>query len=125
MSWNAPNRIVSWGYLPTKWPRWAIAYALEARSGLPYSVVNGTGQVVGAVNSQRFPFYFALNVHPEVKFTLFRVRWAVRGGFNNITDHGNPTVAQTIPGLPVRFYGSDKRHFVFRIRWLGRETART
>jgi hypothetical protein len=125
VSWDAPNRIVSWGYLPTKWSRWALAYALEARSGLPYSVVNGTGQVVGGVNSQRFPFYFSMNVHPEVKFTLFGVRWAVRGGFNNITDHENPTVAQTIPGLPVRFYGSDKRHFVFRVRWLGKETAGT
>lgn len=125
VSWDAPNRIVSWGYLPTKWRRWALAYAMEARSGLPYSVVNGTGQVVGGVNSQRFPFYFSMNVHPEVKFTLFGVRWAVRGGFNNITDHENPTVAQTIPGLPVRFYGSDKRHFVFRVRWLGKETAGT
>jgi len=125
VGWDAPNRLVSWGYLPTKWPRWALAYTMEARTGLPYSVVNGMGQVVGGVNSQRFPFYFDLNVHPEFKFKLFGVRWAVRGGFNNITGHGNPTVAQTIPGEAVRFYGSDKRHFVFRVRWLGKDGTRT
>jgi hypothetical protein len=37
-----------------------------------------------------------------------------------LTNHENPTVAQTIPGVPVRFYGSERRHFVFRIRWLGK-----
>ncbi len=120
VSWDAPNRYLSWAYLPTKWKNWAVAYSMEAHTGLPYSVVNDKGQIVGAVNSQRLPAFFSLNVFPEWKFRLFGVRWALRGGVNNLTDHRNPTIAQTIPGLPVRLYGSEGRHFMFRVRWLGR-----
>jgi hypothetical protein len=120
VSWDAPNRYLSWAYLPTKWKNWAVAYSVEAHTGLPYSVVNDKGQIIGAVNSQRLPSFFALNVFPEWKFRLLGVRWALRGGVNNLTDHRNPTIAQTIPGLPVRLYGSDGRHLVFRMRWLGR-----
>ncbi len=120
MSWDSPNRFLSWAYLPTKWKDWAVAYSVETRTGLPYSVVNDKGQIIGGVNSQRLPSYFALNLFPEWKFRMLGVRWALRGGVNNITDHRNSTLAQTIPGVPVRFYGADGRHFVFRMRWLGR-----
>lgn len=120
LAWDAPNRFVSWGYLPTRWENWAIAYLLETRSGFPYSEINDVGQIAGPVGLQRFPSYFALNIHPEWKFTLWSRRWALRGGINNITGHQNPTVAQTIPGLPVRLYGSEGRHLVFRVRWLGK-----
>ena len=120
LNWDAPNRFVSWAYLPTKWKNWAVAYSVEARTGFPFSLVDGEGQITGAVNSQRFPMFFSLNLHPEWRFKAFGRRWALRGGLNNLTDHQNPTVAQTIPGLPPRLYGSEGRHFVFRIRWLGK-----
>jgi hypothetical protein len=119
LAWDAPNRFVSWAYLPTKWRNWSIAYSMEARTGLPYSVVNDAGEVLG-VQSQRLPFFFALNLYPEWKFRLLGERWALRLGINNITNHENPTIAQTVPGMPVAFYGSEGRHFVFRLRWLGR-----
>jgi len=120
LSWDAPNRFLSWGYLPTRWRNWAVGYALDARTGFPYSQVNDMAQVEGAINSQRFPMFFSFNLHPEWKFNALGRRWALRGGLNNLTNHENPTVAQTIPGVPVRFYGSERRHFVFRIRWLGK-----
>ena len=120
LNWDAPNRFVSWAYLPTKWKNWSIAYSVEARTGFPYSEVNDSGEIVGAVNSQRFPMFLSLNIHPEWKFVLFGRRWALRGGFNNITNHANPTVAQAIPGMPVELLGSEGRHFVFRLRWLGK-----
>jgi hypothetical protein len=120
VGWDAPNRFLTWGYLPTWWKNWAVAYVMEARTGFPYSVVNELGQITGPVDSQRFPMYFALNVHPEWKFGLFGRRWAIRGGLNNLTNHRNPTVVQTIPGYPARFFGSEGRHFVVRVRWLGR-----
>ena len=120
LRWDTPNRFLTWGYLPTRWRSWAVAYSMEARTGFPYSPVNDLGQITEAVDSQRFPLFFSLNVHPEWKFTAFKYRFALRGGLNNLTDHRNPNVAQTIPGLPVRFYGSEGRHFVVRIRWLGK-----
>ncbi len=123
VSWDAPNRFVSWAYLPTKWKNWSVAYSVEARTGFPFSVVNDEGQIAGAVNSQRFPLFLSLNIHPEWKFVLFGRRWALRGGFNNITNHANPTVAQAAPGMPVQLLGSEGRHFVFRLRWLGKPTS--
>jgi len=120
LAWDTPNRFLTWGYLPTKWRNWAVAYSSELRTGFPYSQVNDIGQVVGAVDSQRFPRFFTLNLHPEWKFATFGQRWAVRAGVNNLTNHKNPTVAVTVPGLPVAFYGSEGRHFVLRIRWLGK-----
>lgn len=119
--WDAPNRFLSWAYLPTRWQNWAVAYSLDVRTGFPYSIIDADGRVVGAVDAQRFPMYLSLNIHPEYKFKLFGRRWALRGGFNNITNHQNPVVAQTIPGQPVVFLGSEGRHFVFRLRWLGKQ----
>jgi hypothetical protein len=120
LSWDAPNRFVTWAYLPTKWKNWAVAFSAEARTGFPYSVVNGDGEIVGAVNSARYPMFFSLNLHPEWKFRAFGRRWALRGGLNNLTNHQNPNVVETVPGMPPQFFGSEGRHFVVRIRWLGK-----
>jgi hypothetical protein len=120
VAWNAPNRLLSWGYLPTRWRNWAVAYSVEARNGFPYSVVNEFGQIFGSVDSQHFPMFFSLDLHPEWKFTTFGNRWAIRAGVNNLTNHQNPTVVQATQGLPPRYYGSEGRHFVMRIRWLGK-----
>ena len=120
LNWDTPNRFLTWAYLPTRWTNWAVAYSMEARTGFPYSVVNNDGEIVGGVNSERFPWFFSLNLHPEWKFIAFHRRWALRGGVNNLTNHLNPTVAETVPGQPVMFLGSEGRHFVFRIRWLGK-----
>ncbi len=120
VGWDAPNRFVGWGYLPTFWRNWAIGYLIELRDGFPYSQVTEFGAIAGAVNSERYPIFLSLNVHPEWKFGLWRQRWALRGGVNNLTNHQNPTVVQAIPGFPPRFYGSEGRHFVVRIRWLGK-----
>jgi hypothetical protein len=64
-----------------------------------------------------------LNLHVEWTLRLFGYRFALRGGFNNITNHNNYTVVNNTFGSPLfgSFYGSDGRHFVARIRWLGRE----
>jgi hypothetical protein len=46
---------------------------------------------------------------------------ALRGGFNNITNHQNPIVVNQVIGSPeyMSYYGSHGRHVVFRLRWLG------
>ena len=55
MPWDTPNRFVSFGFFPTPWKKWAVAYLLEWRDGFPFPVQRDTGEVVGAVNSTGFP----------------------------------------------------------------------
>ncbi len=122
LAWDAPNRFLTWGYLPTKFKNWAVAYLFETRTGFPFSVQDEIGRVLGAPNSDRFPEYVNLNLHLEWTTHLFGYRFALRGGLNNITDHKNYTVVNNVFGSPnfLMFYGSTGRHFVVRLRWLGR-----
>jgi hypothetical protein len=122
MPWDSPHRVVSWGYLPTFSKAWALAYLLEWRSGLPFSIQTDDGQIAGAVNSNRFPMFFELNVHAERKLTFRKQWWAFRAGFNNITNHHNYNVVNNVISSPnfMRFYGGQSRSMNFRIRWLGR-----
>ena len=123
LPWDSPNRLLSWGYLPMPLKNWSMAYLFETRSGFPFSVQRDNGQIVGAVNSLRLPLYFDLNLHLERRFHYRNNLLAIRGGFNNITDHRNFSVANNVVGGPnfLHYYGSQGRQFVMRLRWLGRE----
>ncbi len=122
MGWDMPDRLISAGYLPTPLKRFSIAYLLDTHEGSPFSV-DKDGAVVGTVNSHRFPSYFELDFHLECRLTLLHKRLALRAGFNNITDHFNPTAVNSTMGAAtyLKFYGSDNRNLVFRLRKLGRE----
>jgi hypothetical protein len=123
LPWDAPNRFLSWGYLPTWWKNWAVAYLFEERTGFPFSIYHDTGQLIGAPDANRFPDYFNLNLQLEWRVKLGKYRFAIRGGVNNVTGHMNPTVVNSIVESPnyLTFYGSEGRHFVARLRWLGKE----
>ncbi len=123
MAWDAPNRFLSWGYLPTRWPNWAVAYLLDTRNGFPFSVYDAAGKLTGPLNERRFPFFFELNLHLERKFSFRGHRWAFRGGFNNITNHKNPNIVNGDTSSPnfLQMYGGQGRAANFRIRWLGKE----
>ena len=120
--WDVPNRILSEGYLPLPLKNWAVAYLFDWRTGFPFSVVTQDNQVVGPVNSQRFGANFDLNLHLERRFQLFRYRFAIRVGANNLTDQRNATAVNNVQGSPsfMRFFGTEGRHFVVRIRLFGR-----
>jgi hypothetical protein len=122
MGWDVPDRFTSWGYLPTPLKRWSVAYLMDMHEGSPFSV-NRDGAVVGGVNSHRFPAFFELDIHAEWRVTLLRKRLAVRAGFDNITNHENPTAVNGTIGTPnyLKFYGRNGRHFVVRLRALGKE----
>lgn len=122
MPWDAPNRVMSWGYLPTLWEKWAIAYLLEARNGFPFSVVDEQGLIQGDPNRFRYPAFFELNLHLERRFVFRHNQWAFRFGFNNITNHRNPNVVNNDTSSPnfMRFYGGQSRALNFRLRWLGK-----
>ena len=123
LPWDAPNRFLSWGYLPTWWKNWAVAYLLEERSGFPFSIQHDNGQLIGAPDTYRYPMYFNLNLYLEWRFRLRKYRFAIRGGSDNLTNHLNPTVVNNTRESPnfLTFYGSEGRHFEARLRWLGKE----
>ena len=123
LGWDSPNRFLSWGYFPTPLKNWAVAYLFETRTGFPFSVQDEIGRVLGPPNTDRFPDYLNLNLHLEWTTHLLGYRFAVRGGLNNLTDHHNYTVVNNTAGSPhfLEFYGSTNRHFVVRLRWLGRQ----
>jgi hypothetical protein len=122
LPWDAPNRFLSWGYLPTFRKDWAVAFLLEYRSGFPFSYQNDAGEIVGDVNSHRYPTFFELDLHLEKRFRFRGQLWAIRGGFNNITNHRNPNVVNNNIDSPqfLSFYGGQSRALNFRIRWLGK-----
>jgi hypothetical protein len=65
-----------------------------------------------------------VNLQFEKRFHLFKRYWALRGGFNNITNHGNAQLANGIIDsahpFPT-FVDGNGRAFTGRIRFLGRQ----
>jgi hypothetical protein len=122
MPWDAPNRVLAWGYLPLPWKNWAISGLADMRTGFPFSVMEASGLVVGAVDSYRYPLNFDLNLAIERMVTLRGYRFALRGGADNITNQANPTAVNNVVGVPqyLQFLGAEGRHFVVRIRFFGR-----
>ncbi len=122
MPWDTPNRILSWGYLPTPLANWAVAYLMEARDGYPFSVLDSLGVIQGEPNRYRYPLFFELNLHLEWRFVFHKNRWALRFGVDNITNHQNPNVVSNEIGSPtfLAMYGGQSRAFNVRVRWLGK-----
>jgi len=122
--WDAPNRLLGWGYLPV--PRagknWALAALVDWRDGFPFPVTDAAGFVEGAVDSHRYPSKFDLNLAVERRLTLRGYRFALRVGLNNLTAHRNPTAVNNIVDSPqfLQFYGDEGRHAEVRIRMFGR-----
>jgi hypothetical protein len=123
LPWDAPNRLMSWGYMPTPFENWAVAYLAELRNGYPFSIQNSLGVLQGDPNSFRFPMFFELNLHLERRFLYRTNRWAFRFGLNNITNHKNPNVVINDTSSPhfLAMYGGQSRALNFRLRWLGKQ----
>jgi Carboxypeptidase regulatory-like domain/TonB dependent receptor len=128
-SWDAPNRFLSWGYLPfftlPVLHKLELAYSMEERTGFPFNLLTDQQQLIGQPGSQRFPEYFSLNLQLEKKFHLFGNYWALRGGFNNITGRCDPFVVNNIID-PVNhpaptFSACLGRAFTSRIRLLSKK----
>jgi Carboxypeptidase regulatory-like domain/TonB dependent receptor len=126
LAWDAPNRALSWGTVPT--PFWGIdfAYFFEYRTGYPFSVVNQQQFLIGAPDRLRFPDYASLNISLEKKFRFGKYLFAIRGSVINIADRQNPTVVvNNIDAIGVtpaflNFSGGQGRAFTGRLRFLGK-----
>lgn len=123
LPWDAPNRWLSWGYLPTPLKKWAVAYLAEYRTGFPFTIQDNNGQAVGPLNALRYPAFFELNLHLERTLSMRGQWWAVRFGFNNITNHKNPNVVNNVVGSSnfLQMFGGQSRAFNVRVRWLGKQ----
>jgi hypothetical protein len=121
LPWDAPNRLLTWGYLPAWGRSWAIAYMLDWHTGLPFSIQDPYGQLVGTADDHRFRQFFELNLFLERQLSVNGYRVAVRGGLNNVTGHFNPNVVDNVLGGPtyLREYGGQARALNFRLRFLG------
>jgi hypothetical protein len=122
LPWDTPNNVLSYGWFPLP-KSFQFSYTFQWRTGFPFSLVNQQQEIAGEPNSQRFPDYFNLGAYLEKRFPLFGLNWAVRGGFDNITGHQNPTVVNNNIDSPqfLRFSESSGRSFTARIRFLGRK----
>ncbi len=128
-SWDVPNRFVGWGIIHFfKTPvvhAFDLVYSTEARTGQPFNVTTDQGVVPAAYppGTFRLPTYFSLNVQAEKRFHLFGRYWAIRGGFNNITNHPNSSLANGVIDAShpsPTFIDGSGRAFTGRIRFLGR-----
>ena len=128
--WDTPNRFVGYGILPFfKLPlihKFDVVYSFEARTGLPFNATTDQGQIHPGTTPEtyRLPAYYTVNLQFEKRFHLFGRYWALRGGFDNVTNHANVYLADGIIDAThpaPTFIDSNGRAFTGRIRYLGRQ----
>jgi len=125
LTWNAPNRAISWGWLPVPLPmlqhRWDFVYSINWQTGFPYTAVNANRQVVGAVGAQRFPDFLDLSPGLEWKFHFRGAYYGLRGVLENATGSGNPYTVNNVVDSPQfgTFSQFAGRSVTARIRLIG------
>src|SRR5215472_13893347 len=131
VTWDTPNRFLSWGWMPTHIWETQLSYLFEYRTGYPFSAVNLQQQLIGLPNSLHFPAYGSLNLGLERKFALRGYLWAARVEAVNILGRKNPdTVVNNVDAkcttLPANecfgaFSGGQGRATTLRVRFVGRK----
>jgi len=127
LAWDAPNRVVTWGSVPT--PIWGMlfGYFYEYRTGYPFNVINQQEQLIGAPASQRFPYYSSLAVSLEKPFRFTKYIFAIRVAAVNALNRENPdTVVNNIDAVGVApnfltFSGGQGRAITARLRFVGKK----
>ena len=121
--WDAPNRFLSWGSIPT--PIWGIlfTYLLDCRTGYPYSEINEEQFLVGTPNALRFPGYASLTIGLEKKFTFSHRVFAVRVSAVNLLNRQNADVVVNNMDAPNfgAFSGGQGRAITARLRFVGKK----
>ena len=123
LSWDAPNRVMTWGSFPT--PIWGIlfSYLFDYHTGYPWSAINQQQFLVGPPNSQRFPDYTSLSIAFEKKFTFRDRVFAARLAVINLLNGGNSDVVVNNVDAPNYglFTGGQGRAVTARLRFVGRK----
>ncbi len=125
LSWDVPNRILSWGWLPAWAPwfpsvhrNWDFVYTFEWHTGFPFDSINANNQIVGAAGSHRFPDYVDFSPGLEWRFHFHGKYFGLRGLVENITDQADPYVVYNNVDSPqyLTFSQPIGRAFTTRIR---------
>ena len=127
--WDSPNHFISWGVLPgPKAPiihQFDVVYAAEIRSGLPFFATTDQGEIYGSpAELFRLPMYYSINLQVAKRFHLFKRYWELRAGFDNITNHANPGVANSVIDVnhpAPTFIDGNGRALDTRIIFLGKQ----
>jgi hypothetical protein len=122
LSWDTPNRVLSWGWLPfyVPWFRknWDFVYTFDRRTGFPFTAVDANREVVGRANVQRFPAYESFSPGLEWRFHFRGMYLGLRGILENALNAGNYSVVNNVVDSPEYGTFSDPagRAFTARIR---------
>jgi hypothetical protein len=104
LSWDVPNRVISWGWLPVPLPqlkkRWDFVYTLDWHTGFPFNAVDADHQVVGAAGSLRFPDYLSFSPGLEWRFHFRGSYFGLRGVLQNATAASDPAIVNNVVDSP-------------------------
>ncbi len=126
--WDAPNRIISWGWLPFDVPwapwfrkNWDFVYTLILQTGFPYTAVDAGDQVVGAAGAYRFPAYINVSPGLEWRFHFRGQYYGLRGVIENASNRENPLIVNSNIASPQfgTFSEPEGRALTARIRLIG------
>lgn len=122
VAWNTRHRFVGWGYFPLP-SNFMVSFAVEARSGFPFTTIDDLNRVVGGYNAQSMPAYFVTNagIEKEIPIPLSNgKRIAFRIGATNLFNRFNPRFIDANVNSPTFLSMSDSsgRHFTARVRIL-------
>lgn len=128
--WDTPNRVIAWGIVPffnlPVLHKLDLVYSGEARTGIPFIATTDQLEIPPGdpPGTFRLPTYYTINLQFEKRFHLFGRYWALRGGFDNITNHANPYLANGTldPSHPTpTFIDANGRDLDSRIMYLGKQ----
>ena len=125
LAWDAPNRVISRGWLPLPLPKfkknWDFVYTLDWHTGFPFTSVNANQQVIGAAGSQRFPDYLSFSPGLELRFHFRGAYYGLRGVLENATGSKNPLIVNNVVDSPEyrTFSEFQGRALTARIRLIG------
>lgn len=115
---DIPNRLITWGRIPTR--IWGIEASpvIDWHSGFPYSFLDEYQNYAGVPDGQRFPQFFSLDLKLGKEFSLplpFIKNRRFRGALTvfNLTDHFNPRDVYNNVASPYfnHFVGLQHRFF--------------
>jgi hypothetical protein len=123
--WDVPNRVISWGWLPTWAPffpsvhkNWDFVYTFDWHTGFPFDSINANNQIVGTAGSRRFPNYVNLSPGLEWRFHFHGKYFGLRGLVENMTNSTDPYIVYNNVDSPqyLTFSQPLGRAFTTRIR---------
>jgi hypothetical protein len=120
LDYDAPNRVVTWAWVPVVHRKFILSYLLEYRTGFPFTIVDKDYNFVGLPNSSRFPDFLRVNTGLEKVLDFHGRAIGMRFAVVNMTNHRNPIAVDNNVDSPtfMHFDGGLGRSYTVRVRLL-------